>query len=88
MRPTLVVADLGGDTVTRLSRHPYRRDGRRFAWGRSTSTDHPGEPLPAIIADLVARWREPARNPRSPLDCELELRRGGYDVATNGKGLT
>jgi hypothetical protein len=84
-----MVADVVGDTVTRLSRHPYARDRgapgqpHHFAWRPSTTTRHPSEPLPDVIADLVATWREPIRNPRRALDWELDFERWGYEITTS-----
>jgi hypothetical protein len=86
---TLMVADVVGDTVTRLSRHPYTGDRgapgqpHHFAWRTSTTTRQPSEPLPDVIADLVATWREPIRNPRSASDWALDFQRWGYEVTTS-----
>ncbi|BCB89935.1 hypothetical protein Psuf_072480 [Phytohabitans suffuscus] len=72
--------------TTRWSNYPYTTErvypGARhpFSWRRPTVVDHPREPLPDVINDMIQFWREPSRDPRAAFTWRYDLQRMAYDV--------
>jgi len=83
---TLMLVDVVSGLTTRWSRHPYTADradpGRQhpFAWGQPEVIDHPTEPLPEVIENLIRLWREPSRDPKDAFTWRYEFQRMGYDI--------